>query len=191
MRKINREEILSIEEYLKIRATYRLEIQNKKTNRRIFVGPYLNFLFENRDTVKYQILEMILAEKISKEDSIKNEIDTYNEMIPNENELKATLFIEIEDVLERKFKLKELLGLQDEISILIDNKFYIKAVCDKTQIDKDKISSVQFLTFEFSHELKEKFLNSNNVEIVTTHSCCSYKYKLTEIQLNTLKQDFS
>ena len=191
MRKINREEILSTEEYLKIRAEYRLEIQNKKNNRRIFVGPYLNFLFENRDTVKYQILEMILAEKITKEDSIKNEIDTYNEMIPNENELKATLFIEIEDVIERKFKLKELLGLQDEISIFINNKFYIKAVCDKTQIDKDKISSVQFLTFQFSEELKEKFLNSKDVEIITTHPCCSYKYKLTEVQLNTLKQDFS
>src|SRR5574341_953144 len=97
MKKIVLNDILGFAAYEKIRPEFRQEIIEKKKNRRVSVGDQISLVFENRDTVIFQIQEMLRAEKITDLDKIREEIAVYNEFIPNPGELSATLFIEIED----------------------------------------------------------------------------------------------
>ena len=88
----------------------------QKEPRRIHLGEYLTFLFENTDTVRYQIQEMMKAEQIVKEEAIQHEIDTYNELLGSKGELGCVLLIEIADANERPQKLKDWLGLQEKVT---------------------------------------------------------------------------
>ena len=191
MKKLLINELLSLEEYRRQRHVAKSEILKVKNYRRIIVGPYLNFLFENRETMLYQIHEMIYAENIIKHEAIKHELDTYNELVPAEYELKATLLIEFEETETRRVKLKELVGLEKKISLVIDDAIQIPATYDINQIDEDKISSVQFLTFHLGKENTSKFLQTNTVKIVTSHHACNFSTQLSLEQLQALKEDLS
>ena len=189
MKKIKVEDIKDIESYNKERAQARQYILKIKAPRRIILGPYLNFLFENRDTMLYQIQEMILVENITTKEGIQHEVDTYNNMIPDFYELKATLLIEFNDPEIRKVKLAELLGLEKEIQLLINKKHKIPASYDRRQIAKDKLSSVQFLSFEMGEEITQEFLKTDKIEIMTSHPACSYRTLLSQEQQSALKSD--
>src|SRR5437870_4731867 len=97
MKPIGISDVMNIAEYEKIRPEFRSRIIELKNRRRISVGPKITFVFENRDTVLSQIQEMMRAERIVHEDKIQNEIDVYNQLLPGQNELSATMFIEITD----------------------------------------------------------------------------------------------
>ena len=97
MKKITREEILNIYEYEKARPQKMQEIIQLKKKRRVFIEPWIHLVFENRETVWFQIQEMIRAERMVREEEIQQEIDVYNELIPDKNELSVTMFIEIPD----------------------------------------------------------------------------------------------
>ncbi|MBX7058535.1 MAG: DUF3501 family protein [Leptospirales bacterium] len=176
-------------EYLKVRAEYRQRVQAIKDARRVLAGPYLNFLFENKATMLYQVQEMIRAENMQSATAIQHEIDTYNELVPGPNQLKATLLIEIENPQARAFKLKELVGLEGQISMLIDRDFQIQAEYDRRQVDEGKISSVQFLTFNLGAAAAEALMSSGAVEILTTHPACSYRIGLSAPQVAALSDD--
>src|ERR1700741_1500029 len=97
MKKIALDDILGFSAYEKVRQEYRQQIIDKKKSRRVAVGDKVSLVFENRDTVIFQIQEMLRAERIGDLDKIREEIAVYNELIPNPGELSATLFLEIED----------------------------------------------------------------------------------------------
>jgi hypothetical protein len=99
MKKIALDDILGFSAYEKVRQEYRQQIIDKKKSRRVAVGDKVSLVFENRDTVIFQIQEMLRAERISDLDKIREEIAVYNELIPNPGELSATMFLEIEDQL--------------------------------------------------------------------------------------------
>src|SRR5262245_26599066 len=101
MRKVQRTDILDYETYGEQRDELRRVAMAEKDRRRVHVGESLTFLFENTATMRYQILEMVRAERIVKEKDIQHEIDTYNEVLGGEGELGATLLIEIDDRAER------------------------------------------------------------------------------------------
>ncbi len=100
MRKIELKDIRNIAEYEKVREAMRAEIIALKTNRRLEVGPNLSLVFENRQTVLFQIHEMVRTERLVDERRIQDEIDAYQNLIPGEGELSATLFIEIPGIAE-------------------------------------------------------------------------------------------
>ena len=189
MQKIQLGEIKSVKDYHKERSKAHQHIMSVKAPRRIIIGPYLNFLFENKDTMLYQVQEMVYTENITDTKAIQHEIDVYNAMIPSAYELKATLLLEFEQPEVRQVKLAELLGLEKEISILINGKHKVSATCDTSQIDEKKLSSVQFLTFYLGEEITTAFLNTDKVEIVTSHPASSYRSGLTKDQLTALKAD--
>lgn len=97
MKKIEYSEVKNIYEYEKIRNDFRNYIIDLKKRRRVEVGNRISIVFENRDTVLFQIQEMMRAERMVDDNEIKFEVDTYNDLIPEKNELSATLFIEVDD----------------------------------------------------------------------------------------------
>ena len=118
-----------------------------KRDRRIHVGPYLTFLFENTDTVRYQIQEMMRVELIVKTSAIAHEIDTYNELLGGDGELGCVLLIEIDDPELRDVKLREWLAMPNHLYVRLpdDSKVYVSF--DPRQIGDDRLSSVQYLKF--------------------------------------------
>jgi hypothetical protein len=122
MRKVERGELLPLAGYEQIRERFRARIVAEKKVRRVALGPHVTALFENHDTALLQIQEMLRTERISREDAVQHELDTYNELVPGDNELSATLFVEIPDKDERERALVELAGLEARFAIEIDGR---------------------------------------------------------------------
>ncbi|MCS6957882.1 MAG: DUF3501 family protein [Aquificaceae bacterium] len=160
MKKITRDEILNIYEYEKVRPQKVEEIIKLKKNRRVFIEPWIHLVFENRETVWFQIQEMIRSERMVKEEEIQQEIDVYNELIPDKNELSITMFIEIPDASERKRILPQLVGIHDHLYLHIGNKHTLRAVADersKEDYEYGKAAVVHFLKVKFTEEQVEDF----------------------------------
>lgn len=190
MQKITIQDLQPVDDYNRNRDQYRERLYAIKEPRRVRLGDYLTFLFENRDTMLYQVQEMVRAEGLREEAAIQHEIDTYNAMIPDPFQFKVTLLIEFDDPVVREVKLRELLGLEDHVSMLIDRDYQIQAEFDPTQIDADrKVSSVQFLTFNLGEKAGQAFMETDQVELLTTHPACSYRVTLTAEQREALADD--
>jgi hypothetical protein len=148
MKPIQRDEILDYVTYGERRDTIRAEVMRQKQDRRVHLGDYLTFLFENRDTVRYQIQEMIRAEQIVKESDILHEIETYNELLGGPGELGCTLLIEIDDPEERAVKLSKWLELPNHIYLRLENGKKAYARFDPRQVGETRLSSVQYFKFD-------------------------------------------
>ncbi len=188
MDKVRREEILSLEDYKVVHQKFRVQNIKNKKHRRIHLGSFFTFLFENRDTVLYQIQEMIRVEGIQNEKAIQHEIDTYNQLLPPKYALCSTLLIEIEDLEYRKIKLKELLGIEEHIFLSINGRKN-RATFDDEQLDQERISSVQFIHFLLGEQTSKEFLESDHVEISSTHPHYNYSSLLNKNQLEALRDD--
>lgn len=148
MPEVTRQEILDYVTYSEKRTEIRPKIIAEKDKRRIHVGEYLTFLFENHDTIWYQIQEMMRAEQMVKEADIKHEIDTYNEIVTANGSLGCSLLIEIDDVNIRQQKLSQWLKLPEKIFLVLESGEKVPAIYDKRQIGSDRLSSVQYLRFD-------------------------------------------
>ncbi len=187
MRKVKREDILNIYEYEKVRPQKVKEIIEIKKRRRMHVGDIVTLVFENYDTVWFQIQEMIRAERMVDEKDIQFEIDTYNELIPDKNQISATMFIEIPDEKERRETLPKLVGIHDCVYMHIGNKHTIKAEADKkSQMDYEqgKASVVHFLKWTLTPEQVEDF-KKEPVRIEINHE----NYRALETIPEVVKQE--
>jgi hypothetical protein len=147
MKTVTRDEILDYLTYTEKREGIRTLAMAAKDIRRVHAGPHLTFLFENRETVRYQIQEMVRAEHMVREADIRHELDTYNALLGAEGDLGATLLIEIEDEKERGVLLRRWRDLPGRISLLLEDGRKIPARWDESQMSDEKLSSVQFLLF--------------------------------------------
>jgi hypothetical protein len=168
MKKIALEDILGLAAYEKVREQQRQRIIELKQRRRVAVGDKVTLLFENRDTVIFQIQEMVRAEKIGDLDKIREEIDVYNEMIPRPLELSATLFLEIEDRANLRDDLLRFLGI-DEAVYFIVGSHRIHARFEPGRSKEDKISAVQYIRFQFPESAIHAFAHGEKAEIVIDH----------------------
>jgi Protein of unknown function (DUF3501) len=148
MNPVTRSEILDYATYEDKRPSFRADILKIKAPRRVHLADCLTLLFENHDTVLYQIQEMMRAERIVRESAIVHEIETYNELLGKEGELGCTLLIEIEDPVERERKLKEWRLLPEKLSVVLEDGSRIPASFDERQRGDDVLSSVQYLKFD-------------------------------------------
>ena len=148
MKRVTRQEILDYVTYEEQRDKLREKIMKIKDLRRINVGGVLSFLFENTDTVRYQIQEMVRVERIVKETDILHEIKTYNELLGNTGELGCTLLIEIDDSEERQEKLIQWLDLPNHLYLSLEDGSRIRASFDERQIGDSRLSSVQYIKFD-------------------------------------------
>ena len=148
MKPVDRREIVDYVTYEGARVAFRAEVLAAKTRRRVDVGEHVTLLFENRQTVRYQIQEMIRTERIVKEADILHEIGTYNELLGGEGELGCTLLIEIDDPALRSKKLKEWWRLPEMVYLLLEDGRRVWAQFDERQRGDDRVSSVQYLKFD-------------------------------------------
>ena len=158
-----------------------------KDRRRIRVGDHLTFLFENRDTVRYQIQEMLRIERIVKPAEVAHEVETYNELIPAAGELSACLLIEYESPEERDIRLRELLGLEDHIWIQVGGLPPAKGRFDDRQISTDRISAVQYLKFGLTSEQAAQF--PSGAKLVVDHPHYQAGRVLSPSELTELSAD--
>jgi len=156
MKKVTRPEVRLRKEYETVRESFRSSVLKQKELRRIHIGPHLTFLFENHDTVLYQIQEMMRAEGIDGEPEIRHEIETYNELLGDQGELGCTLLVEIEDAAKRNELLSRWKGLPQTIYLESQDGTRIPAIFDPRQVGEDRISSVQYLRFRLGDRVPSK-----------------------------------
>jgi len=147
MQAVTRADVVDYETYEDGREAFRREVIAAKERRRVHVGEHVTLLFENRLTVRYQIQEMMRVERIVREDDIRHEIDTYNELLGGPGELGATMLIEIDDERERAEKLSAWLGLAERVYVELADGTRIFGGPDTRQQDEHRLSSVQYLKF--------------------------------------------
>lgn len=151
-RAVERQEILDYATYEDERGAVRAAAMRTKDERRIHVGPYLTFLFENHDTIRYQVLEMVRSERMVKDADIRHELETYNELLGGPGELGCTLLVEIDDAAARAEKLSRWLALPSHLYARRTDGRLARARFDARQVGETRVSSVQYLKFEVGSE---------------------------------------
>jgi len=152
MKPVTRQEILDLTAYEKARPEIQAQVLAVKAPRRVHLGDAITFLFENRDTVRYQVQEMVRAERMVKEQHIEHELETYNELLGRKGELGAVLLIEIDDPERRAVKLREWMGLPGNLYVKTISGRKVTATFDPRQVGEDRLSSVQYLKFDTGGE---------------------------------------
>jgi len=145
---ITAEDLISFEEYDRQRESLRANIIALKQRRRISLGPLITLMFENRDTLQFQIQEMIRAERIIDPVKVQDELEVYNALLPGQDELSATLMIEITDETSMKEKLDQFMGLDhgEKVAIVADGEEAFGEF-EGGRSHETKISAVHFVRF--------------------------------------------
>jgi Protein of unknown function (DUF3501) len=144
--KVDLSQILKLDEYDARRDAIRARVMEEKRRRRVHAGP-LTFLFENAETVRYQVQEMLRAERLYRPAEVQHELDTYNELLGGPGELGCTLLIELTDPVERDAKLRAWRGLPGHLYARSADGRLSRPRYDARQVGDDRLSSVQYLKF--------------------------------------------
>ena len=148
MKRVTRSEIVDYVTYEERRGAVRDSAMKAKAARRVHVGPHLTFLFENHETIHYQVQEMMRAERMVKEAEIVHEIETYNELLGGPGEVGCSLLVELDDPAERAEKLTKWLALPKHLYVKRADGTKAYARYDDRQVGDTRVSSVQYLKFE-------------------------------------------
>lgn len=157
-RDLTRVDILPLEQYERDRRIHRERARAIKQHRRVEVGPLATFYFENFDTIRHQVHEMLAVER-GGEAQIADDLAAYNPLIPKGNELIATVMFEIDDPVQRARVLGRLGGVEHKMYLAFDGE-KIMGEADATRENtspEGKASSVQFMRFPFTAAQKKKF----------------------------------
>ena len=155
MKKIALTDLLSIEEYNAQRPAISQSMMDHKQTRRLPLGDNASIHFEDYMVMRYQVLELIRAEKIRGTEDLEGELEAYNPLIPDGKNLKATFMLEFPDEGERRERLGQLIGIETQVSIQIDGFAAVYPIAneDLERSTEEKTSAVHFLRFEFSDEM--------------------------------------
>jgi hypothetical protein len=155
MDKLTRSDLYSLEQYAENRSEIRAQVMQHKKNRIVHVGPSATIYFEDRQTIQYQIQEMLRVERIFEASGIEEELEAYNPLIPDGSNWKATFMIEEPDVDRRRELLSELVGIEDRVWVRVDGNEQVFAIADEDleRETESKTSSVHFLRFELSDKM--------------------------------------
>ncbi|MGH7829364.1 MAG: DUF3501 family protein, partial [Candidatus Binatia bacterium] len=166
MNKVELGDIMGLSAYEKNRDAFRQRVIELKKKRRVSVGDKVSLVFENRDTVIFQIQEMIRAERMTDLDKIREEIKVYNSLIPEPGELSATLFLEIEEQSRIREELLKFLGIDEVVFLKIGDRHSIHAKFEEGHSKEDKISAVQYVKFPFTREQIQAFAEGEEAAVV-------------------------
>jgi hypothetical protein len=157
MPQIARESLLSLEAYARERRAFRSRVMEHKKRRTVHLGEHLTLIFEDELTVRYQVQEMLRVERIFEDDGIQHELDVYNPLIPDGSNWKATMMIEYPEEGERRRRLAELKGIERSIWVRVEGCEPVRAIADEDleRETEEKTSSVHFLRFELTREMRQ------------------------------------
>lgn len=152
MEKLTRKDLYSLEDYAEHRDDIRSRVMVHKKSRKLHIGPVATLYFEDRQTIHYQIQEMLRVERIFEASGIEEELEAYNPLIPDGRNFKATFMIEEPNIERRRELLAALVGIEDRVWVRVDEHEPVFAIADE-DLDRataEKTSSVHFLRFELN-----------------------------------------
>lgn len=154
MMTLTRDDLWSLEEYARERESFRAKVMAHKKDRQVLVGKHMLMIFEDETTIRYQIQEMLRVERVFEPEGIQDELDAYNPLIPDGKNLKVSMLIQYEDVVERKRQLAKLIGIEDQVWLQFGSTGKVFAIADEDmeRDNEEKTSSVHFLRYEFNDE---------------------------------------
>jgi hypothetical protein len=173
---ITRESLMSLEQYARARKDFRARVISHKLNRKVHLGEHLTLIFEDELTMRYQIQEMLRAERIFEEEGIREELEAYNPLVPDGSNWKATMLIEYPDVEERKKALAKLIGIEDRVWMQVEGQPKVYAVADE-DLEREtdvKTSSVHFLRFELTPAMKQALRDGRALACGVDHANYTY-----------------
>jgi len=170
MKKVTLDEIIGLDRYEQMRSEFRRRIIELKKNRRVAVGDRVTFVFENYDTMLFQIQEMLRAEQIVDLDRVRDEVAVYNALIPEPGELSATMLIEITEANRLREDLVNLIGIDEATHLEIGKQITVRGQFEPGRSKEDKLSAVQYVRFAIDAAARSVFIGSPEpVRLVIDH----------------------
>jgi hypothetical protein len=178
MPQISRNTLLSLEAYAKARNEFRARVIAHKKDRTAHLGDHVTLIFEDELTIRYQIQEMLRIERTYEEAGIREELEAYNPLIPDGDNLKATMMIEYPDVAERARMLAKMKGIEDRVWLQAEGCERIFAIADEDlpRENEEKTSAVHFLRFQLDEETRRSLKYGVSLSIGVDHP--AYKMSL-------------
>lgn len=169
--KLDYKSLYSLEEYSRIRSDFRARVLQHKRHRRLALGDHVMLHFEDSLTMQYQIQEMLRIEKIFEAAGIQDELDTYNPLIPDGTNWKATMLIEYSHAEERKAALAALTGVEHSVWVQVGGFDRVYAVADEDmdRSTEEKTSAVHFLRFELESSMIEALKSGESLAVGIGH----------------------
>ncbi len=193
MAKITRDSLMTLEAYAKARNDFRAKTIAHKKVRSVHLGDHITLIFEDELTMRYQVQEMLRAEKIFEDEGIQEEMNAYNPLIPDGSNWKATMMIEYDDEAERKAMLEKLIGVEVKVWARVDglDKVYPIADEDLERETEEKTSAVHFLRFELTQEMVNALKNGAKLDMGVDHAAYQAAIELSPSVRSALVADFS
>jgi hypothetical protein len=192
MRKLTVDDIHDLRAYERERDDFRRSIIELKRARRVAIGPIMTLVFENTDTMRWQVQEMARAERMLRDEQIAHEVETYNALIPDAGELSATLLIELTSEVALREWLPRLVGIEQHVAIVLADGSEVRGRAsdeDEARLTReDTTPAVHFLKFHFATEQVPTFA-SGAARIVVDHPEYAYDVALTNEQHDALVAD--
>jgi hypothetical protein len=184
MAKLTREDLYSLENYAEMRNDFRGKVMAHKANRRVELCDHVVLYFEDQLIMHYQVQEMLRAEKIFSGNEIQEELDTYNPLIPDGTNWKATMMIQYSDIDERKKMLAKLKGIDNKTWVCVKGHDRVFAISDEDmeRESEEKTSAVHFMRFELSPEMIADLKNGASVAAGVDHE--NYTCELNPVSEN-------
>lgn len=181
MQKLARADLMSLEQYAVERKRLRTEVIAHKLIRNVQIGPNMTWCFEDRITIRYQILEMLRVERIFESAGIQDELDAYNPLIPDGKNWKATMLIEYPDPDARRIALEKLKAVEDRCWVRVNEMERVFAIADEDlmRTNDEKTSAVHFLRFELSSAMAEAVKGGAPLSLGVEHD--NYRQSISPI----------
>lgn len=171
-RKLQLADILDLREYERVRESLRNSVIAVKSKRRVALGPVVTLMFENRETVRSQIQEMLRAEKVTDDSGVVEELNAYNPLIPELGQLCATLFIELTTDEELREWLPKLVGIEGSIVFKLSGGSQVRSITEEGHAENltraDITAAVHYVRFEFTTDQVDEFARGP-VEVACDH----------------------
>jgi hypothetical protein len=191
MQQLRRSDLMGLEDYAVERERFRRKVMAHKQDRRIVLGPNVTLYFEDRLTIHYQIQEMLRAEKLFEAEAIQAELNTYNPLIPDGSNLKATLMIEFEDEAERCATLATLGNIENTVWIEAGSGERTFAIADEDldRSDSKRTSAVHFLRFELDTPGVKAFKFGAGIALGVDHPHYAHRVSMLAAVVHALTRD--
>lgn len=189
MKPLTIDEIKNLYDYEKVRKEFRAEIIEHKRRRRVSVGDIVTLVFEDRQTLLFQVQEMLRAERIVDDEKIQAELDIYNELVPGDDELSATMFIEIGDAAELRRWMPLLPGVEHSVWLDFGDGLRVNGIAEGDRSRAERTASVHYLKFPLQAQAWKRLAGAPEVRLVVDHPNYQHSATLSPETRRSLLED--
>jgi len=188
---ITRQDLMSLEAYAAVRDGYKQRALQHRRLRQVELGAHVTICFEDRETILYQIQEMLHIERTFETAGIQDELDAYGPLVPTGTNFKATMMIEYSDPVERAQRLQDLVGIESRVYVEIYGRHRVYAVADEDleRTTAEKTSAVHFLRFELPAEMRQDLAHGAELIVGVDHPQYVRSALLTQERRAAIIQD--